>query len=71
MAAALPFLRLSGIHGYFNSEDVAFEKGKRKYFEGYVPAFEEQEFTLRAHVQALFKNCSYVVRLNLSHGGDI
>ncbi|KAM7293610.1 hypothetical protein ISCGN_023218 [Ixodes scapularis] len=71
MAAPLPFLRLSEIHPYFKDEDVAFEKGERKYLEGYVLSFDAEEFTLRAHVQASFKNCSYLVRLSLSHGGDI
>lgn len=61
--AALPFLRLSEIHRFFTNEDLAFEKGERKYLEGYVLSFEMREFTLKAHVQASFKDCSYHVKI--------
>ncbi|KAG0426482.1 hypothetical protein HPB47_026413, partial [Ixodes persulcatus] len=69
--AALPFLRLSEIHRFFTGENAAFEKGGRKYLEGYVLSFEMKDFTLAANVQASFKNCSYVVKLPLSDRGDM
>ncbi|KAG0437439.1 hypothetical protein HPB47_017449 [Ixodes persulcatus] len=69
--AALPFLRLSETHRFFTGENAAFEKGERKYLEGYVLSFEVKDFTLVANVQASLKNCSYTVKMTLSDKGDI